>query len=106
MRKKTIIITLTAGLLFAAMFIPISVAPSDEIRIVVDHTNEYFIAPPCFEQAKGLTNHLSDTTLKEALASGYKPESACTAEKVNEKTKTVGYWIGHQLGLVSGDWDW
>ncbi|MCU6707418.1 hypothetical protein M6D81_01740 [Paenibacillus sp. J5C_2022] len=97
---------LTAGLLLAAMFIPVSVAPSNETRIVLDHTNKYYIAPPCFEQAEGVTNHLADTTWKEALASGYKPESDCTAEKVKAKTKTVGYWIGYRLGLVNGGWDW
>lgn len=78
MKKGTIIWLMVAGILIILGFIiEVKVLPSDETRVIIDHTKKVYSAPACYDQA-GLTNNLEETTLGYAKEVDYASESSCT----------------------------
>ncbi len=86
MKKGTGVLLVTALLLLIiGLIVPISVAPSDDTRVIIDHTKKAYSTPACFDQAD-FTNNLEETTLAYAKSIEYKSESNCTSsELVSEK---------------------
>lgn len=98
---------MVVGCLLLGLFllVPLPLAPPGGTRIVLDHTQQVYIAPPCFEQA-GATNYLTETTWAEAQQKGYDAESACTAELM-QPVATPGWQRLWQLsGAGATAWDW
>ncbi len=87
MKKGTIILLVVASILLILGFvIPVSIGPSADSRIIVDHTKKVYSTPACFDQAD-LTNNLEETTFEQALALTYDSESDCTNEELAEEQK-------------------
>ncbi|GEM_PF-2403058 len=104
--QKWRIAVITGGIL-AVLFllVPLPMAPPGGTRMVLDHTQQIYIAPPCFEQANA-TNYLTETTWKEARQRGYTAEPSCTAERM--KSAAVPGWqrLGSLVGYLPKAWAW
>ncbi|ARK29454.1 hypothetical protein [Halalkalibacter krulwichiae] len=72
-----LLIGLAVILLILGFVIPVTVNPSNDTRIILDHTKEVYSTPACFDQAE-LTNNLEETTLGFAKEMNYVAESDCT----------------------------
>lgn len=87
MKKGTIILlVLASALLILGFIIPVTVEPSADTRIIIDHTKEVYSTPACFDQAD-LTNNLEETTLGHAEELAYASESDCTTSELQAEQK-------------------
>lgn len=99
---------LGGGAIILALFfflVPIPFGPPGDLRIILDHTLDVYIAPPCFEQSNA-TNYLTETTWKNAREKGYRPESACTATLLQPAAATLWSKLQESLGIIPGSWSW
>ncbi|MFC0558170.1 hypothetical protein [Halalkalibacter alkalisediminis] len=81
MKKGTTIwLMIAIVLLIGGFIIQVTVMPSDETRVIIDHTQKVYSAPACYDQA-GLTNNLEETTLGYAKKLDYMSESNCTDQE-------------------------
>lgn len=72
-------------------------------RIIVDHSLQAYVAPPCFNDAD-VTNDLEDTTLGKAVELGYKPESECTESALVGEPRSLLSKLLELLGFIEGQW--
>jgi len=105
MRGTLIGITAVLVVLIGLFTIKIDVVPSNDTRIILEHTYKTYISPPCYEQAQK-TNHLEETTLSNAKQTGYKPESICTEQSLKPIKEPLVNAIAEKLNLKEGKWDW
>jgi hypothetical protein len=78
MKKGTLIwIMIASVLIIIGLIIPVTVMPSDDTRVIIDHTKQMYSAPACFDQAD-FTNNLEETTFGYAKELEYASESSCT----------------------------
>ncbi len=106
MKKTAVIVSVLILMVIASLFIPVSVSPPDDTRIILDHDTRTYIAPPCFQNANA-SNFLEETTLQKALEqNGYRPEGACTSNKLKAKKTSVLQWFLLKTGMTKGQWDW
>ncbi|WP_020619785.1 hypothetical protein [Paenibacillus daejeonensis] len=92
-------------LLCVIAVVPVTTGPPDRTRMVVDHTLETYIAPPCFDQAEA-TNYLGEINWRGAQTYNYKPESACTTALMEPQSMMLWQVAGVRLGWLSGPWGW
>ncbi|GAB4074215.1 hypothetical protein GCM10028778_17180 [Barrientosiimonas marina] len=106
MKQRTIL--LIAGLIVIAialmLVIPRQTAPSSDTRIVLEHSKQTYIAPPCFEQADP-SNNLEDATLDEAKEQNYEANGSCTKEALNSKEDTLLISLLKDIGILNKKWD-
>lgn len=95
---------LTVILLFIVL-VPLPYPPSGDTRMILDHTLQVYVAPPCFTN-DGFTNFLSETTWAEVKKTDYKPESACTEDKLQPVKRTIWNRVLEAAGLVPSPWKW
>lgn len=106
MKKRiiSVVALLFFGLIVASFFIRITVTPPHETRVILEHNEEIYIAPPCFHQVNA-SNFISEETLKEAQNMNYEPEASCTDPLMKAKSKRlIVVWL-EQLGLLSKTWN-
>lgn len=72
-------------------------------RMIVDHTLQVYVAPPCFNEAD-VTNYLEETTFERAVDLGYTPESSCTEEAIIGEPRSLLDGVLQNLGLKQGQW--
>jgi len=99
-----IVITLVLG--YVVLFwIRVPVQPAGSTRMIVDHSLQVFVAPPCYNDAK-ITNNVSESSLSRAEELQYKPDSACTEEALQEVQETFMHILMEKLDIRKGIWDW
>lgn len=82
MKKGTGLLIFAAIILLIIGFVvPVTVHPTDDMRMIIDHTKKVYVTPSCFDQAD-LTNNLEETTLKFVRTLTYEPESECTIKEL------------------------
>jgi len=86
-----------------SFFVEINSVPPNDTRIILEHTNKTYIAPPCFEQAK-TTNNLGDSNLGRARALNYQAESSCTEKYFEPERKPIIEVLAEKIGFKSGKW--
>ncbi|WP_227935046.1 hypothetical protein [Alkalihalobacillus deserti] len=87
MKKGTIIwLVVAIALIIFGFTIEVTVTPSDETRVIIDHTQKVYSAPACYDQAE-LTNNLEETTLGHAKDLEYVSESNCTEKEFSGEKK-------------------
>ncbi|SFE41866.1 hypothetical protein [Alteribacillus iranensis] len=91
-------------LIVSGFLIPVQLTAPPDVRTIVDHTNQVYVTPPCFNEAE-LTNYLQETTYQEATELGYKPESSCTADSVVEEEVPINIALFKMMGLRETKWD-
>ncbi|MHA6252739.1 hypothetical protein [Oceanobacillus sp. CAU 1775] len=104
--KKIIVISLGILLFLVFGFTIKTVSyPPDNTRIILEHTYETYIAPPCFEGAN-TTNNLEETTLQKAKQLNYEIQSPCSKKKLEEVSEPLlQHWL-RKIGLLKSEWDW
>ncbi|MFV8828060.1 hypothetical protein [Alkalihalobacterium sp. APHAB7] len=79
------------------------VAPANA-RMIVDHSLNVYVAPPCFNEAD-VTNFLEEVTLKDAIDMEYRPDSDCTESSLIGESRTLISLLLETVGLRTGKWD-
>ncbi|MFC3771727.1 hypothetical protein [Paenibacillus sp. GCM10012303] len=99
---------LSAGTMILLLFVflvPLPFQPPGNTRMILDHTHKVYVAPPCFNGAV-LTNYLTETTWNKVIEKGYRPESACTAEKMEPVARTMWNKVWELAGFIPSPWAW
>ncbi|SFL55812.1 hypothetical protein SAMN03159341_107125 [Paenibacillus sp. 1_12] len=91
--------------LVVSMTVQVEVTPPDHTRMILDRTNRFYIAPPCFNQAV-ITNNLSESTMKKAKELDYIPESTCTEQSLQAVHKPLLLAWMERFGLQKSNWNW
>ena len=99
------LVFLVIGILTASLlFIRVTVTPPGETRVILDHNQHVYIAPPCFNHVKA-SNFLTEETLQEALAKDYQPEQTCTQSLMQPQSeRLIIAWL--QQGKWNRDGSW
>jgi len=103
-RLITIIVIVLSGLIIVGLIVPAEVKPSANTRVILEHNEETYIAPICFEEANA-SNYIEETTLERAEELNYPPHSSCTEEALeNEKSPFIVALLKN-VGILSKKWD-
>lgn len=86
-------------------FIRMTVRPSGNTRVILDHSLQMVVAPPCFNSAK-VTNNITDSKLSRARKLQYEPDSTCTEESLAGLKMTLLQVLMEKIGAKKGAWDW
>jgi len=89
----------------ALFWIRVPVQPAGSTRMIVDHSLQIFVAPPCYNTAT-ITNNVSESNLSRAEELQYKPDSPCTEESLQTAQETLMQLLMEKLGVRKGSWDW
>jgi hypothetical protein len=87
------------------LFIRVTVQPPGNTRVILDHSLQWVITPPCFNSAK-VTNNLTESKLSRAEKLQYKPDSTCTEESLAGMKETLFQILLEKIGAKKGGWDW
>lgn len=80
--------------------------PPDDTRIILEHTHQVYIAPPCFEEANP-TNNVDETTLEKAKQTDYEIQAPCTEKMLAGVREPIFINWFKKIGLLkSTNWDW
>jgi hypothetical protein len=104
-RISVVIAVVLFVLFIVAMSIPWSYGPPGTTRIILDHTNGIYVAPPCFDQAN-VTNNLTESTWAKARERGYRSESTCTSEVMEPAFGTLWSRLWQATGIKASPWAW
>jgi|SRR5699024_7380990 len=103
--KRTLWITgIFVLVLLASLFIPKNTEPPEDTRIILDHTYETYIAPPCFDQADA-TNFLEETDLKTAAELNYAAHDQCTEASLQTEQDSLLIGLMKSIGIIHTKWD-
>jgi|SRR5690625_40941 len=103
-RLLTIIVAVISGLLIVGFIIPVQLDPPESTRVILEHNEEAFIVPECFEESNP-SNFLEESTLGYAKEINYPPLTQCTEDALQgEQTNLVASWL-KKLGILSTKWD-
>ncbi|WP_201715547.1 hypothetical protein [Rossellomorea arthrocnemi] len=81
-------------------YVPFNLSPPDSTRVILDHDQKTYIAPPCFNQADA-TNFLEETTVAKLDELDYEANSFCTEEALTEKRTTLFH---RMTGATAFEW--
>ena len=108
MKSKKVIslsISVIIILLFIGFFtVPIQVQPYADTRMILEHSHQTYIAPPCYQQAE-TTNNIQEPTLGQ-IKENFKPESTCTEQALQSQKKVLFDVVREKLGLKDHEWNW
>ncbi|WP_078553024.1 hypothetical protein [Bacillus alkalicellulosilyticus] len=102
-RYIILVVGLLLILLIASFVIKVTPTAPNQTRMVIDHTYQIYIAPPCFNDAE-VTNYLEETTLERALQLDYEPESACTVDALTDEPRALFFYFHPTKWDRSGEW--
>lgn len=103
-RLITLLIAAICGLLIVGFIIPTELDPPKTMRVILEHNEEAFIVPACFE-ASNPSNFLEESTLEYAEEINYPPLTQCTEDALkSETTNLVASWL-KRLGILNTKWD-
>ncbi|MFC3038642.1 hypothetical protein ACFOGI_00055 [Virgibacillus xinjiangensis] len=91
-------------LIAAGLLLPGHTQPSDNTRIILEHTRQTYIAPVCFEQAEP-TNWIAEATLGEAEEMNYPPNDTCTEEALAGESEPFLLTFLKNVGIIDKKWD-
>lgn len=87
----------------AGLVIPIKTIAPKDTRVILEHTHETFIAPPCFDQSDA-TNNIAGADLKTAKKNNYSANDACTESSLTEKDNLLTAFLKN-IGILNNKWD-
>lgn len=105
MKRITIFVLCLLVVVTGLFAIKVETSPPASTRIILEHTHQTYITPPCYEQAQK-TNNLSEADLQKAKDLNYKPESSCTEESLKPIKQPIAYDLAEKLGLKPSGWEW
>src|SRR5690625_7238228 len=103
-RLITIIVIVLSGLIIVGLIVPAEVKPSANTRVILEHNEETYIAPICFEKAEA-SNYIEETTLERAEALNYEPHSSCTENALASEQNSFIVGLLKDVGILSKKWD-
>lgn len=105
MKKVYITIAIAVvGLLIISFIIQKETKPSDNTRLILEHTYSTYVAPPCFNDAE-VTNFLEDSTLGAALKLDYEPHDECTETMLKGEKESLFISTLKEIGFIQKKWD-
>jgi len=104
-KKISIAVTFIALILLSLFFIPIHAKPSGQTRMILDHTLQVYVSPPCFNEAQ-VTNNIAESTLDRAKELQYEADAKCTSDALMSRQMSAMDVLLGSLGIIKGPWDW
>lgn len=105
MKRGLIIVgALVVVLLVLSFIIQKETKPSDNTRVIIEHTYSTYVAPPCFNDAD-VTNFLEDSTLGAAIDMDYDPHDNCTEEAYKNEKNSLFISLLKDIGFLQKKWD-
>lgn len=98
------IVALIIVFVLIGMLVPRETHPSDDTRVILDHTYHTYIAPVCFEDSNP-TNFLEEATLQKAESLNYPPHSPCTEKALESEKDRLLPSLLKQMGIMDKKWD-
>ncbi len=95
---------LIGAALIIGMIIPRETVPSEDTRVILEHTYQTYIAPICFEESDP-TNFLEEATLQKAESLNYPPHSPCTEKALESERDRLLPSFLKEIGVVDKKWD-
>ncbi|WP_312113386.1 hypothetical protein [Brevibacillus reuszeri] len=105
MKRITFWVILFVLIVVGLFTVKLEAAPSPATRVILEHTYQTYITPPCYEAAQK-TNNIAEATLQKAEEANYKPESSCTESSLQPAKQPIAYVIAEKLGIGNSQWDW
>lgn len=103
-RMITWLTIVICSLIIIGFIVPTETKPPESTRVILEHYEETYIAPVCFEDAEA-SNNIEETTLKHAKELNYVPDSSCTEDALKpEKNSFISGWL-KDIGVLSMQWD-
>src|SRR5699024_587747 len=97
-----------SGLLIAAviasLIMPGEVTPPEDTRVILEYTEQTYIAPACFEQADA-SNNVGEEDLAAAEEQEYSPHDSCTENHFETEESSLLSALLKQLGVLSTEWN-
>ncbi|MFC5712273.1 hypothetical protein ACFPU1_05725 [Thalassorhabdus alkalitolerans] len=90
-------------LIILGFFVSTSLYAPEGVRVIIDHTNQTYVSPPCFEEAE-LTNNLQEVALEHAVTLGYEAEAECTSDSLVEEDVSLNLALLKEMGIVPTKW--
>ncbi|WP_054635236.1 hypothetical protein [Thalassobacillus sp. C254] len=102
---KIVVSTMAAllGILIILGFFVSTSLYAPSVRVIIDHTNQTYVSPPCFEEAE-LTNNLQEVALEHAVTLGYEAEAECTSDSLVEEDVPLNLALLKEMGIVPTKW--
>ena len=104
---KKLLITIIAvllGLILVGFVVKKETKPSDDTRIILEHTYQTYVTPTCFNDAD-VTNFLEDSTLGVATQLEYEPNDKCTEDALAGEKEALIVSVLKDIGLIEKKWD-
>ncbi|MFB5660687.1 hypothetical protein [Alteribacillus sp. HJP-4] len=90
-------------LILAGFVIPVSISAPPDTRVIVDHTNDTYASPSCFDEAE-MTNYLQETEFAEAQELDYEPESYCSEQAMTDEETPIFQALLKIMGIQDTKW--
>lgn len=107
MKKRSwplLVLGLLIIVIVISAIIPKETHPSDDTRVILDHTYHSYIAPVCFEDSDP-TNFLEEATLEKARELNYEPHTECTEQALKSEKDKLLTSILKDIGIMKKKWD-
>lgn len=103
-RIVTIIAIIVIGLLVVSFVVQKETKPSNNTRVILEHTYSTYVTPTCFNDAD-VTNFLEDSTLGTAIQMEYEPHDKCTEESLLGEKESLFVSVLKDIGIMKKKWD-
>lgn len=103
-RLTTILVVAVCGLIIVGLIVKTETKPDASTRVILEHNEETYIAPICFEKAEA-SNYIEETTLERAEALNYEPHSSCTENALASEQNSFIVGLLKDVGILSKKWD-
>jgi len=103
-RGVFLVSVLIVGFIILGFFFPKETKPSESTRVILEHYDETYIAPVCFEESNP-SNNIQDSTLGEAREMNYKAHSACTVDALKAEQDSIIVSMLKDWGIIDNKWD-
>lgn len=97
-------IILMIGLIITGFILPVETKPSDSTRVILEHHQQTYIAPTCFEESDA-TNFIEESTLEQAYELDYGAHSTCTDKALRSEHNSFIIGLLKDLGILTKKWD-
>lgn len=105
MRKVHYMLIAVFFVFIGLLFIPVSVNPPGDTRVILEYTQNFYVTPVCFEAAS-VTNNLGESTLDIAEELEYPPDSECTVTSLESESMPMWKALLVKASLIDHKWNW
>ena|SRR5690625_843866 len=103
-RMIMLCILLVIGVIIVGFIVPKETKPSSTTRVILEHNEKTYIAPPCFQEADA-SNFIAESSLEQANELNYSPHSACTEGALKGEKDSLLVSLLKDIGFIKKKWE-